>query len=373
MRGFAVTPRGIRIGMVVGATLALFWVAYLARGALFPFVLGAVIAYVIAPLVERLAVIQPWYGTRPEIARGVAIAGVYGVTLVVAVLGAIFLVGAIVDEVDTLIDRVPQLADDAQQRFDDWVAQYEQSVPDNVRERINSAVQNASDELGSIVESAAKRSLGLVFSTVSALLGYLAVPFFVFYALRDRDRALGRLYTLFPERIRPDVRECVRIANRVLGAYVRAQLFLALVIFIITYVGLSLMDVQFALGLAFVAGLTEMIPIIGPLIGFVPAFIVVVATDPDKWWWIILFYLGVQAAENYLLVPRVHGEAVNMHPALVLILITVGGALWGLWGVLLAVPLSAAVRDVYAYIYRRLGEEEKARRAAAEALPAGPE
>jgi predicted PurR-regulated permease PerM len=326
--------------------------------------LGAVIAYVIAPLAEKLAVIQPWYGSRPETARGVAVLIIYGLALAGLVLGIVSVIPAIIDEVDQLIEQVPEFADEAQAQIDEWVERYEAQVPPNVRERINRALSQASTEAGQIVESAFSRSVGFVFSTVSAILGYIAVPFFVFYALKDRDRALGRFYSAFPEGIRPDVRECVRIANSVVGAYVRAQLLLAVVIFTLTFVGLRLMNIEFSLALAFTAGLTEMIPIIGPIIGFIPAFIVVLATEPDKWWWIVLFYLGVQAAENYLLVPRIHGESVHMHPALVLVLLTVGGALFGLWGVLMIVPISAAMRDVFSYVYRRLGEAETARKTA---------
>ncbi len=364
MQGLTLTPRALRAGMVIGALFLVTWAAYMARGALFPFALGAIVAYVIAPLVERLSVAQPWYSTRPETARGISVLTIYGGTLAALVVAGIFVVPDIVHEADQLIDDVPRLVDDAQAQVDEWVARYEQQVPESVRERINEAINSASDDAGALAEAAARRSLGLVFSTVSALLGYIAIPFFVFYALKDRDRALGRFYEFFPESIRPDVRECVRIANQVLGAYVRAQLTLAVIIFAMTLVGLRLMGVEFSLALAVFAGLTEMIPIIGPIIGFVPAFIVVLATDPERWWWVILFYLGVQAAENYLLVPRIHGESVHMHPALVLILIAIGAALFGLWGVLLIVPLAAAARDVFAYIFRRLGEEDERRKLA---------
>ena len=361
--------------MVVGALIFIAWVLYLARGALFPFVIGAIIAYIIAPLVERLAVIQPWYKTNPENARGLAILVIYGGTLGLLIVVGIWAIPEIIHDVDRLIENVPTFADDAQAQIQDWIEHYNKTVPPDVRDRINEALSSASSEIGNVAESAARRSLGIVFSTVSALIGYIAVPFFVFYALKDRDHALGRLYGFFPESIRPDVRECVRIANQVLGAYVRAQLFLALVIFLFTFIGLSLMGIDFPLGLAVAAGLTELIPIIGPIIGFVPAFIVVLATEPEKWWWVALFYLGLQAAENYLLVPRVHGQSVHMHPALVLLLLTIAGALFGLIGVLLVVPIAATIRDVYAYIYRRLGEAESASNAVSpepESTPASP-
>jgi len=363
------TPRGIRLALVFVVLLLIAWVAYIARGALFPFLLGAVIAYVISPLVERLSLIQPWYARRPETARGVSVIVVYGAVSAALVVAGFFFIPELIDSVDQLINDVPELAATAQDRFNTWSERYQNEVPSDVRVRIDDALKDAGNEITTIIESVAQRSLSVVFSTLSALLGFISVPFFVFYALKDRDRAFGKFYSWFPEGLQPDVRECVRIANRVVGAYVRAQLFLAVVIFIGTYIGLRVMGVEFALGLAFVAGLTEMIPIIGPLIGFVPAFIVVLATEPGHWWWVVLFYLGVQSAENYFLVPRVHGESVNMHPALVLVLLTVGGTLWGLWGVLVIVPLAAAARDVFAYVHRRLGEAEKARVEEAKATP----
>jgi predicted PurR-regulated permease PerM len=367
----SMTPGTIRTLMVVVALAVVALTLYRVLPALFPFLLGAIIAFIISPLVERLAVIQPWYGRNPETARGVAVVVVYGISAAALVVAGLLFVPVLIQEVDKLFDEIPVLAEQAQERVDGWIERYQREVPDDVRDRVNEAVASIASQVGALAQGLVSRSLGIVFSTFAAVLGYIAVPFFVFYSLKDRDRALGRFYLMFPERIRPDARESVRIANRVLGAYVRAQLFLAVVIFAITYTGLRLMGVEFALGLAVIAGLTELIPIIGPLIGFIPALIVVLATEPEHWWWIALFYLGVQAAENYLLVPRVHGQSVHMHPALVLILLTIGGTLFGLWGVLLVVPIAAAIRDVYGYIYRRLGEAEAERRRVQNEVVAG--
>lgn len=348
--------------MTAAAVLLNLWVAYIARGALFPFLLGAGIAFVISPLVERIARLQPWYGTRPETARGVAVIAVYvSVGAVLAVAGFLF-IPQLVDEVDQLVKDVPELTQKARDQFSSWNARYEERVPANLRERLDKSFKDLGDDVSSATQAIALRSVNVVVSTLATVLGFISVPFFVFYALKDRERAFSRFYSWFPVHLQPDVKEVVRIGSHALGAYVRAQLFLALVIFVITYFGLRLMGVQFSLGLAFVAGLTELIPIIGPLIGFVPAFVVVLATEPEHWWWIVLFYLGVQGVENYLLVPRIHANSVQMHPALVLILLAVGGALWGLWGVLVIVPLAAALRDVFLYVHSRLREAEEQRR-----------
>ena len=357
-----ITPRMLRVGMVTGGTVLALWVAYVARGALFPFALGATVAFVISPLVERLARLQPWYAKRPETARGVAVLVVYVSASAAMVVAGFFFVPQLVEEVDQLIEDVPDLTRKARDQFSAWNAQYEERVPADLRARLDKSFKEIGADASAAAEAIAVRSLNVVVSTLATVLGFISVPFFVFYALKDRERAFARFYSWLPAHLQADAREIVRIGNHTLGAYIRAQLFLALVIFVITYGGLWLMGVEFALGLAFIAGLTEMIPIIGPLIGFVPAFIVVLATEPEHWWWVVLFYLGVQAVENYVLVPRIHASSVHMHPALVLMLLAVGGTLWGLWGVLVIVPLVAVVRDIFIYVYVRLGEAEERRR-----------
>ncbi len=358
MEDSRVTIRRVRIGLVVAVLLLVGGALWLARDALFPFVLSAILAYVIAPVVERLSMIQPWHRKHPQVARGTAVLSIYTVVGAVLTIIAIFAIPAVVREVDDLIEAVPELSTAARERVDGWIERYNQEVPEELRTRVDEALQQAGSAVTGFGRNLFTRSVGIVFSTIAALVGYIAVPFFVFYLLKDRDQAAGKFYALFPPGLQPDVRECVRIANHAFGAYVRGQLLLGLVIFGMTYVGLRVMDVQFSLALAVVAGITELIPIIGPVLGAIPAIIVVLATEPDHWWWVILFYLGVQGAENYLLVPRIHSRTVSMHPALVLVLLAVGGALFGIWGLLLVVPVAATLRDVFIYVYRRLQEEE---------------
>lgn len=354
------TLRRTRMGLVVAVLLLVATALWLTRDALFPFVLSAILAYVIAPVVERLALAQPWNRKHPEVARGAAIISIYAVIGAALTLIAIFAIPAVVREVGDLIDAVPELSTAARERVDGWIERYNEEVPEELRDRVDQALREAGGAVTGFARNLFTRSVGIVFSTIAALVGYIAVPFFVFYLLKDRDQAAGKFYSLFPPGLQADVRECVRIANHAFGAYVRGQLLLGLVIFAITFVGLLVMGVQFSLALAVVAGITELIPIIGPVLGAIPAIIVVLATEPGHWWWVVLFYIGVQGAENYLLVPRIHSHTVGMHPALVLVLLAVGGALFGIWGLLLVVPVTATARDVFIYVYGRLQEEESA-------------
>jgi predicted PurR-regulated permease PerM len=112
--------------------------------------------------------------------------------------------------------------------------------------------------------------------------------------------------------------------------------------------------VQQPLALGVVAGILELVPILGPWLTFVIAALVVLATDPDKILWVAGLCLAIQQLENSFLVPRIQGSAVQMNPAVIMVLLVVGGALWGFLGVIIIVPLAAIARDVFVYIYRRL-------------------
>jgi predicted PurR-regulated permease PerM len=157
--------------------------------------------------------------------------------------------------------------------------------------------------------------------------------------------------------VRQDVRNIVGIADRILGAYVRGQLFLGFVVGVVTFVGLYVLGVQYAVALAVLSGLFEMIPILGPWLSFIAAAIVVLATDPGKFWAVLILFVMIQQLENTFLVPKIQGDAVEMNPAIIMILIVVGGAVFGFLGVIVIVPLAAIARDVFKYVYMRLSEE----------------
>jgi predicted PurR-regulated permease PerM len=146
--------------------------------------------------------------------------------------------------------------------------------------------------------------------------------------------------------------------NRVLGAYIRAQLTLGVVVGVVASLGLFLLGIKFSVLLGLVAGVTELIPIIGPLLGAIPGVFVALATSPDKVIWVVLLYAGIQTVENTVLVPRIQSHAVGVHPAIVMVALMVGSETAGLWGVLLSVPVTAVGRDVFTYFHAEWSERD---------------
>jgi len=153
------------------------------------------------------------------------------------------------------------------------------------------------------------------------------------------------------------IRNILAIVGEVLGRYVRAQLLLGFIVGYLCFIGLFVMRIRFAPTLAIIAGVTELIPLLGPWIGGAFAFVVTLATEPSKALWVVLLYVMVQLLENNLLVPRIQGHYLRIHPAITLFLLVLGAYVAGFWGIILIVPLTATTVEIYKYLRRSATKE----------------
>ena len=151
----------------------------------------------------------------------------------------------------------------------------------------------------------------------------------------------------------------------IFGQWVRGQILLGFAVGIATFVGLivlsNLIDPifgRYAVLLSVIAGVFELVPIIGPILSAVPAVLLAATVGPVAVLAALLLYFLVQQVENTILVPKIQGNAVKLHPAAVVFAIIVGGSLAGLLGAILALPVTAAFRDVVRYLFRRLSPDE---------------
>jgi predicted PurR-regulated permease PerM len=148
---------------------------------------------------------------------------------------------------------------------------------------------------------------------------------------------------------------------------VRGQILLGLTVGVATFLGLMVLGwvvdprfIQFAVFLAVIAGVLELLPIIGPIISAIPTLLVALtARDPVlAVVGVLVLYTAVQQLENAVLVPKIQGDAVQLHPSVVIFVLILGGAIGGLLGAILAIPITAAARDVYRYLFNKLSDDE---------------
>ena len=196
---------------------------------------------------------------------------------------------------------------------------------------------------------------------VASTFGFLIIPVWVFYLLKDRPSLTHAFDESLPEEWRRDTWAIIRIAERVFGQWVRGQLVLGTTVAVATFIGLEILGIlvdpvfaQFALFLAILAGLLELLPIIGPIIAAIPLVLLGATASVQAALAALLLAIAIQQLENYFLVPKIQGDAVKLHPSAVMFCLILGGAIGGLLGAILALPVAATGRDIYRYLFRRL-------------------
>lgn len=197
-------------------------------------------------------------------------------------------------------------------------------------------IESVSEEISSISGNVLHVTLGIFSNAL------LVVTVFVltFYFLVDLPHLRRGLISLFSKKNRPKIEKVIRELEDKIGSWLRGEALLMFIIGLATYVGLLLIGLDYALSLALIAGLLEIVPVLGPLISVVPALIVASAVSPWMTLMVAVLYALIQQAENNLVVPKVMGRAVGFSPLVVLVVILVGGKLLGILGALLAIPIT---------------------------------
>jgi predicted PurR-regulated permease PerM len=334
---------------VLATVLVTFGVLYLLGDLLLVLGLSGVIAYTLLPLVKLIERIMPWRKRRPGLARTIAVILMFLLVLAI-VAGVLFLiVPPTIRETNQFIQEFPQLFSNARKSVEAWITVYSDRVPEQIRQQLEQTATNAGNIVLDAVRNLLERTIGVVSSTFSLIVGFAIAPILIFYLMKDSASIQSGLTAPFPPSMRPHIQNILNIANHTVGAYIRGQLTLGLIVGTIVAVGLMLLGVPFAFLLGIVAGFTELIPFIGPWIGGAVGFLVTLATAPEKLLWVVLLYIGVQLLENTVLVPRVQGHSLNLHPAVVLLIITISSQIWGIWGVILGPPAASLIKDLTIY------------------------
>lgn len=211
-------------------------------------------------------------------------------------------------------------------------------------------------EIGSLLNSVGSQ-VGLLFSVVSSTFSGILTAFMLvvisFYLMLDRANLHKKLVWFTRERAHLEIGE--RFLNSLeeqLGGWVRGQLILMFVMGIVTYFGLSLLGVPYALPLAILAGLLEILPNIGPTISAVPAVILsFIIQGPAMSLVVVLFYVLSQQFENSYLVPKVMQENADVNPLVAILVILTGAQLGGVIGALISVPVYIVLRTAYSFWY----------------------
>ena len=315
-----------------------------------PLILAGAIVFVLHPIVTALH------------HRGIP--RVFGTALTyLGILLLVVLVGLLVfplasDQADELRDEWPQIRRDVERQIDDWADRSEDwAIPIPSVEEIEEELDNSNGE-DSISERIDQvRDVGSRIFHV-ALIIFLA-PVLAFYLLVDLPRLRVVSESLLPPANRDEIIHVGRRLNRAIGGFFRGQLLVALIVGIIVSICLAIIGLPFWLIVGMIAGLFNIIPLIGPWVGAVPGVIIALTTrDVGTAIAVAAVMAGAQQLDNHFISPVVMQRAVKLHPAAVLLALLAGGTLGGFFGLLLAVPTAAVLKILAGHLWRTyiLGE-----------------
>ncbi|MGG5823178.1 AI-2E family transporter [Falsiroseomonas sp. HW251] len=340
--------RGQRLGLVFGVLAALLFALWLFSAILTPFVLAGCIAYFLDPLATRME----RFGVR----RGL---GAFLLILLLAafcLLAVLLLYPLLIAQIGVLITRLPayvsgitallrQVLEHAQEAFG----------PEVVDAQLRDLALRQAATMLTYIGTAVTTLIGGGFAIFNVFTLLIVTPVVGFYLLRDWPRIVRRVDNWLPLRSAHTLRQLARDTDRVLSAWLRGQLLCCLVLAVFYAFGLQLVGLELGLIVGLMAGILSFIPYVGSITGFVTALLLA-AAQFGTWQGVglvfVVFVIG-QFVEGYVIYPRLLGDRVELHAVWVIFALFAGGVAFGFLGVLLAVPMAAAIGVVARYWLRR--------------------
>lgn len=307
------------------AILAGIWLVLQIRDILFLVFIAFLLMTAIYPLVAWLEKIR--------LPRAVSILLVYVVVLGLLGVAIGSAIPGIVSQTSTLAATLPE-------------------VTSKVLPYWNVDIRTMTQQIGPLSENVLQVTLGIFSNLVTTF----TVLVFTFYFILERGRAESTLTDLFGTTIGKQATDILRVIERKLGYWVRGELLLMTIIGVLTYIGLTLLHIDFALPLAIIAGLLEIVPMIGPVISAVPAVLLALAVSPILALSVAILYFAIQQLENNVFVPLIMKRSVGLSPIITILALMIGARFGGLIGAILAVPTVVVLQVLFTTLVGNSGD-----------------
>lgn len=356
--------RSTKVIVTVAALLLVLWLTYRFQSLISQIVMAAILAYVLNPMIVLI-------DNRTRLKRSSSILIVYLLLAIAAIGGFIALGFAAYEQISSLIDQTPSFIASLTALIEEFTSRTEpfRLGPFSLNPGIVD-IDMIQDQLIGYLEPVLSQGGQLVTDIATATITTLGTLFFIFVIsiyLAIEIPLLGQRVAGMAQLpgYRRDAERLLREFGRIWSAYLRGQVILGLVIFLVVWIGLAALGVQNSLALGLLSGLLEFIPVLGPIIG-AGAAIIVALFQPEtlgqlaNWQYagvVLIFMLLVQQLENNILVPRIVGESLDLHPLIVIIGVFMGSSLAGILGAILAAPVVATLKLLSIYAWRKMFDQ----------------
>jgi predicted PurR-regulated permease PerM len=313
-----------------------------------PLLTGLIIAFLLKPIVE-------WFANK-HVPRVLAVSLAYiGATLVLALI-MVLVIPPLVEQAEEFGRQLPEYMESAARFAEDVQERYGRlALPEWLVQTIERTSARTIEELRGSLGSIASAAFSTGRTVLGILTGLLVGVVIGFYLLNSLPRIGPAVLRGSPPPWRDTMREIAQLLEEVVGGFIRGQLLVATVVGVLTWVGMSIIGMPLALLIGAIAGVTAVIPFLGPIVAGVVAAVVGLLVSPAMSLLAIAVIVIVQQIESTVLAPKIMGSQVGLHPAVVILAIIAGTTLFGFVGLILAVPVAGAVQALYGYFVERQG------------------
>lgn len=333
-----------RGSLVIAALLGFLWIIVVGLGnALIPLMIAFGLAYLFFPLIQKIE--------KLGVKRYITVVAVFLFMSLFTILMFVLIVPGLVSDTIAFLQELPQTVADLVDKIENLASDYGYEIQINKDTAKAFIIEHTSQISGTILNGLTGAFKGIftnAFHWLLAILNIFLIPLFFFYVINDYERISASFKTFIPPSLRPKIDRYLSLTNDVLNGYIRGQFLVAGLLSLLYGSGLALVGLKFGFLIGFVAGWLSIIPYVGFTLGFVTSLIVGFAnySGMGQIIGIVVVLLSVQTVESFIITPRLVGNKVGLSALATILGLIIGGNLLGLGGMLIAIPLTAVLKNL---------------------------
>ncbi|SEM51939.1 Predicted PurR-regulated permease PerM [Paenibacillus sp. cl141a] len=335
---------GLNVMVLSKISFVLHPIAVLIKTIVLPIILSGILYYLLNPLVDMME--------KRKIKRGWSILILYLLIAGILTVVVLAVIPVLRTQIMSLIDNFPTYSEKVRQQFEELTgsqlySQLQEAVNINSQEWWGTITQKATE----ILNSTWSKVGGFLGAFTEIVLSIITVPFVLFYMLKDGKKLPQKILSFLPTRSRSGILHVLQDINHQISSFIRGQIIVSVCIGILLYIGYMIIGLDYALILAIIASFTSVVPYLGPAIAITPALIVALVTSPVMLLKMIAVWTIVQLIEGKFISPQIMGKTLKIHPITIIFVILTAGNLFGVVGILLAVPGYAVLKVCVTHIF----------------------
>ena len=309
-----------------------------------PVILSGLLFYLLNPLVDLME--------KYKINRVLAISIIFVIIAIFLIVGLAVAIPNLQRQVVAFAQNVPTYLEDADRVIDDLVTK---RLPDDFRPQLEQVLANFSTQATAWASNISSKAVNwvsaLISGTSQVIVALIIMPFMLFYLLRDGKGLRDYITQFLPNKLREPVGKVLSEVNQQLSNYVRGQITVAVIVAIMFIILFKIIGLRYAVTLGITAGFLNLVPYLGSFLAMIPALVLGLIAGPVMLLKVIIVFIVEQTIEGRFVSPLILGSQLNIHPITILFVLLTSGSMFGIWGVLLGIPIYASAKVVISAIF----------------------